>query len=319
MGFELLADIGGTNARLALLDTGSAEILSQRVFTNCDFPEIAVLLESYLHEFSPSTPVLRGCLAVAAPVLTDKVQFTNNSWSFDRLVLAARLGIEQLYVINDFEAVSRSLVHLQPQSLHRLKQGSAIPGACLGVVGPGTGFGSGAAVPDGRGGYIPLPCEGGHAAFAPCDAREDYLAQELRREKGFVCVEDFLSGQGLETIYRLLSKRNYEQPRSSDAKTILSSALARSDGLSEETLDTFTSMLGSAAGNHALTVGAKGGFYLAGGIVPRMLDYLENSQFLERFNAKGSYREYVASIPIYAMIGTEPGILGASALLQSFR
>ncbi|RZA11648.1 MAG: glucokinase, partial [Proteobacteria bacterium] len=158
--------------------------------------------------------------------------------------------------------------------------------------------------------------EGGHASFHPHDEIEAYVADFLLREKGFVCIEDVLSGQGLENIYRALSARALTLELGLTAESITRQALDNSNGLALQTLHTFCAILGSFAGDIALTLGARGGVYLAGGILPRFLAFLERSAFRTRFEAKGSYRSYAAEIGSYVIINKQPGLMGAATYFR---
>ncbi|RZA19763.1 MAG: glucokinase [Proteobacteria bacterium] len=312
----LVADIGGTNARLGLLAAESGELLNIEQFSNKDFSLLADVIQFYLQARILDSPLKRACFAVASPILGDQISFTNNSWSFSIADLKAEFGWDELHVMNDFEAIARSLPHLREHDIHRIgTHGQCTSGQTIAVLGPGTGLGVGAAVPS-KNGFIPLPSEGGHASFHPHDETERYVADFLLRERGFVCIEDVLSGQGLENIYRALSARAHADKPFLTAEIITRQALATTNPLALQTLHTFCAILGSVAGDIALTLGARGGVYLAGGILPRFLPFLEQSAFRSRFEAKGSYRSYAAGIGSYVIINKQPGLLGAATYFR---
>lgn len=318
MNHSLVADIGGTHARLGLVADESTEIFGIEQFSNKEFQSLEDVIRHYLLSSKCTTLPKKACFAVASPVLGDQVQFTNNSWSFHIPTLKKNLALDTLHVMNDFEAIARSLPLLSKKDLHQLGEGkgSAALGQTMAALGPGTGLGMGAAVPNGLGGFVPLPSEGGHASFAPQDEREHYIQSFLMQENGFVCIEDVVSGQGLENIFRALSHRDQKSEARVSAKTISDRAMIETDPLAVESISTFCSILGSVAGDLALTTGARGGVYLAGGILPKILDFLDRSQFRKRFEAKGRYAPYLAAIPSYVIIGTEPGLIGAASLFD---
>lgn len=321
MNHSLVADIGGTNARIGLVAEGGGEIFGVEVFSNREFASLEDLLRHYMSKVTKDIRPYQASFAVASPVLGDDIQFTNNSWSFNISDLKNQLGLKKLYVLNDFEAIARSLPFLKGDALLPIcaGRGQAVPQQTIGVVGPGTGFGTGAAVPDGKGSYVPMPSEGGHTAFAPQNDEEIFLQKALIRDFGFACNEDLLSGQGLENIYRILAERAERSDCRLSAKDICDRALQGKDEVAVDTLTRFCAILGSVAGDHALTVGARGGLYLAGGILPRFLEFFQKSPFRERFEAKGRYADYLIAIPTYVIIGTQPGLIGAASLVSDLR
>lgn len=321
MDHSLVADIGGTNARIGLVTDDGNEIYGIEQYSNRDFPDLESLIRHYLQQAVCCGSPKKASFAVASPILGDDIKFTNNTWSFHIPTLRTALALESLHVMNDFEAIARSLPFLRKNDLAPLAggRGSAVANQTMAVLGPGTGLGTGAAVPNGRGGFVPLPSEGGHTAFAPQDAKELFIREALATTLGFVCNEDLVSGQGLENIYRVLAERDSRGEAILSAKTITDRALIEQDPLALESLSTFCAILGSVAGDHALTMGARGGVYLAGGILPRFLEFLDKSSFRRRFEAKGQYASYLAAIPTYVIIGIQPGLIGAASLFDNDR
>jgi glucokinase len=317
MDHGLVADVGGTHTRLGLLRKGSREIVRVEQFVNRDFDSLSRLASYYLAKMVDLKAPKRACFAVACPVRGDRIALTNCDWSFSVEELRRELYLDELYVMNDFEAIARSLPRLERSDLYPLHphRGLALKGQTMAVLGPGTGLGMGAAVPAGQG-FVPLASEGGHAAFSPQDDTEFAIAEFLRREKGFVCLEDLLSGQGLENIYRAQLALTASDRPLLKAQAISERALNRSDPLAHQALHTFCAILGSAAGDIALTFGARGGLYLAGGILPRFIDFLEESAFRDRFEAKGSYQGYAKDIASYVIIGLQPGLVGAATYFE---
>ena len=301
----LLADIGGTNARFALLDGGT---LTPPVHVPLDgFTGIAAAIAAYLADRPlPGDAVL----AVAGPVAHDRVTLTNRGWVVDGTAIAAGLGIGRVRVVNDFAALSWALPHLTGADLFPLGGSAPEPGAAMAVVGPGTGLGVGAFLPPDR----VLVTEGGHASLAAHDARESAVVEWLRVRHGHVSAERLLSGQGIENIHAALDAVDAAGTPPLDAATITARALAGECGRCRETLEMFCALLGGVAGDLALLYGAKGGVYIAGGICPRFPEFLAASRFRARFEAKGRFRAWLEPIPAWIILHPDAAMLGLAAI-----
>jgi glucokinase len=247
----------------------------------------------------------RAAFAVAAPIAGDRVVLTNRDWSFSTEALRARLGLDELKVINDFEAIARALAHLPPAELRQVGGGAAEPGAPVAVLGPGTGLGVSAVV-DGK----PLATEGGHVTMPAADEREAEAIARIRARLGHVSAERVLSGPGLQNLYAALAGTD----GAPDPDEITARALAKADAAAEETLDMFCAMLGTVAGNLALTYGARGGVYVAGGIVPKLGTVFDASRFRARFEDKGRFREWLAPIPVFVVTAEAPALTGLASM-----
>jgi glucokinase len=304
---RLLADVGGTNARFALQKPNGTPASVRRVRTD-DFKTLEDAIRDYVSRTSARPR--RAAIAVASPVTGDRIEMTNHPWSFSVAALSGALGVAELRVVNDFEAVALSLPRLDPAELRRVGGDAPAPGAPRAVIGPGTGLGVAALVQ----GWA-VPTEGGHVTMPACDAREAEILARIRARLGHVSAERVLSGMGLKNLYRALG-RDCEPPEPDE---ISARALAGADPRAVDTLETFCAMLGTVAGNLALTLGARGGVYIAGGIVRRFAEFFARSGFRDRFEDKGRFREYLAPIPVW-IIGTEnPALLGLAALLDEGR
>jgi glucokinase len=235
---------------------------------------------------------------------------TNHHWSFSIAALKDELGLDTLAVANDFTALAMALPQLGPAQYVKVGGGEPRSGSTIGLVGPGTGLGVSGLVPVGRR-WVALASEGGHASFAPGDDLEIEIMLALRREFGHVSAERLLSGAGLELIYRVLSKGG-----SLGAAQITRRAQDGSCADSERTVECFCAVLGSVAGNVALTLGATGGMFIGGGIVPRLAELFARSGFRARFEAKGRLSDYVARIPTYLITEAYPAFFGVSAILS---
>lgn len=310
---RLLGDIGATNARFALADaTGKIERV--RVLACDDYPGLAAAIAAYLAEDGIATPAA-AALAVASPITGDSVTLTNHPWSFSIAALKRQLQLKRLVVINDFTANALAVPRLQPEDRQAVGGGSPAEGAPIGVLGPGTGLGVSGLVPT-PAGYVPLASEGGHATLAPADAREGAVLDRLRQRFDHVSAERVLSGQGLVTLYTTLAEIAGRPAGPFTPAQIADRAIGESEPLVRDALAMFCAMLGTMAGNLALTLGARGGIYIAGGIVPRLGGRFAASQFRERFEAKGRFRSYLAAIPTYVVTHKLPAFLGCAAKLR---
>jgi len=265
-------------------------------------------------------------IGIANPVTGDRVQMTNSRWSFSMAALQAELGFERLRVINDFTALALALPDLQPSELRQLGGGAAVPDSAIALVGPGTGLGVSGLLPGATpGSWVPLQGEGGHVTLAAANEREAAVLEVLRERFGHASAERAVSGMGLEALHAALTALDApanalaSAPASTaalPASEITARALGGSDPRSAEAVALFCGFLGSVAGNLALTLGARGGVYIGGGIVPRLGALFEGSAFRERFEAKGRFRAYLAQIPVYVIhASVSPALLGAARAL----
>ena len=311
----LLADVGGTNTRVALLigpDGAATERV--RVQANAKYSDLADLLLTYIDALPESLRPQRAAIAIACPVLGDRVQMTNLDWSFSIEALQAQLRLASLQVINDFTAVALSIPHLGPMDAVKIGGGEAVPEAAIGVLGPGTGLGVSGLLPY-AGAWVPIAGEGGHVTLAAGNDTEVGILQWFRDRYGHVSAERVLSGDGLADLYACMAKLGNNVLITADRVTAL--ATAGQDPVARRALDQFFGFLGAAAGDLALTLGARGGVYIAGGIVPRILDALRLSPFRERFIDKGRFRQYLQSIPTGVIVEPYPAFKGLAGLLQS--
>ncbi len=311
----LVADIGGTNARFALLDAGGRPATA-RVLACADFPDLQAAIRSFLADAKPSPAIARAAVAVASPVIGDRIEMTNHDWSFSIAAFKAEFGLAVFHVVNDFTAAALAVPELGAGDVVRIGGGVAVADAPVAVLGPGTGLGVSGLVPS-PSGWIPLATEGGHATLAACDAREAAVVGEIARRFGHASVERAVSGPGLVNLHAALSTLDNVSGSSPTADRITEAALAGSDPVCVEALDMFFAMLGTASGNLALSLGALGGVYIGGGIVPMLADAFAASRFRERFEAKGRFRDYMRAIPTCLIMRETPALLGLAALLRA--
>jgi glucokinase len=308
----LVADIGGTNARFALIRDGTAEAVE--VLACANYPSLADAAGAYLATAAAPQRPRRAALAVASPVTGDRVEMTNHVWSFSIAELSAALELETLEVVNDFTAIALAVPHLGAGECADIGDGVQTAGAPIAVLGPGTGLGVSGLVPSDAG-WIALATEGGHATLAPVDDRERAVVAEMARRFGHVSVERAVSGPGLVNLRAAIAAVDGTTTGPLTPDQVTERALARSDALCIEAFDMFCAMLGTAASNLALSLGARGGVYIAGGIVPRFGDAFACSPFRARFEDKGRFRDYLRAIPTRVITRDNPALLGLANLL----
>ena len=307
----VLGDIGGTNARFTI--AGRPGELGDIVnFRTADFATFDDALRGYLDQ-NPDKEVTRAAVAVAGLVSDGAAVMTNLNWTVSARALKDDFGYEAASVVNDFAANAMAVPLLQPDDVESINAGRAVESAPVAVIGPGTGLGVAALVP-GEDGPAVVPTEGGHVAMAPADDEEYELLRILRREFGHVSAERVLSGQGIVNLYRALAAVRNSPAVFADPAEI--TGAVDSDALAAETLSRFFAMLGGFVGDTALTLGARGGVYLMGGILPRLGERLQASSFLDRVQAKGRFRDYLREIPIKLAVHENPALLGLSALAE---
>lgn len=327
----LVGDIGGTNARFALTDLSAPriELQSAQSLRNADFASMQHAVEHYLS--NTSAKPARAALAVACPVGSDEIRLTNRAWSFSRSELQARLGLDELRMINDFGAVAWAIPALESQHLTTLHGDPSMPlRGPITVLGPGTGLGVAQLVGSDQKGWHAVETEGGHVSFAPIGDEERAIAQWLTAKHGRTSTERLLCGKGLSEIDVVLRGATAVQPSQVPAlgetslltphlrepPQIVAAALEGHDLVARRTLARFCAVLGSVAGDCALVQGART-VVIAGGIVPRFIPFLRSSAFRERFLAKGRMATLLESVPIHVINHPNPGLLGAAAALRA--
>jgi len=312
-GGVVLADVGGTNVRFAVLAGGTlGEIAHIEVRDHKDF---AGALAAFMARQTARAAIRSAILAVAGVVEGERCALTNNPWVVDAAELRARFGITSVQLVNDFEAIAWSLPHLAAGDVRTIGGGRPVAQAPMVVLGPGTGLGVAAYVPHAQGGLV-LRSQGGHGTVPSGSLREDVLIENLRRRYGHVSAERVLSGQGLENLYRAIASTDALTVPERTAAKITQAALDGHCAASCAALDTYCAMLGDVAGNFALSFGAQGGVFMAGGIVPRLRDYLPRTQFRARFEAKGRMRHYLEPIPVYLILREDPAFVGLRSLAE---
>jgi glucokinase len=318
---RLLADIGGTNARFAL-EPGPGRIELIDVLACADYPTLGDAVRAYLASpkvaAAVQAKVTHAAIAIANPVVGDLVRMTNHHWEFSIEALRRELGFDTFIVVNDFSALAMSLPHLGDGDKWQVGGGAPVADAPIGLVGAGTGLGVSGLIPgEGEGAsWTALRSEGGHVTFAPANELEVAILQYAWREFEHVSAERLLSGAGVELIYRALAHHQGREPEALGAPEISRRALSGECALCDQVVETFCGMLGTVAGNLAVTLGSQGGVFIGGGIVPRLGERFARSCFRARFEQKGRFAAYLAQVPTYVITAEYPAFLGVSAILS---
>ncbi|MTD93255.1 glucokinase [Hyphomicrobium sp. xq] len=310
----LVGDIGATNARFALVGP-NGDIAHAATYLCEDHPSLADALAAYLRNHDGAKP-LRAVLAVATSPQADQVSFTNNPWTFSVAALKTQLGLQRLAVINDFHANALAVPHLTGSDVRKVGGGEPDTDAPMGVIGPGSGLGV-SAVAASNSGYVALPGEGGHVTMPAGNDEEAGVIALLRHRFDHVSAERVLSGPGLVNLYNALCELGGQPSAGFTAAQITDPKTMAEDTRASRAVSMFCAMLGTVAGNLALTLGARGGIYIAGGIVPKLGDAFTQSPFRDRFEDKGRFGPYLAAIPTYVVVRPHAALLGAAKLLDA--
>jgi glucokinase len=292
--------------------------LTQIAIKSCqDYPSLTATIADYLASQGVLGKAVRhAAIGIANPVIGDQVQMTNHSWAFSIAATQRALGLETLHVMNDFTAMAYALPHLPAETLERVGGVQIDPRAPHVLLGAGTGLGVSGLIPNGQQ-YAVLAGEGGHSSFSPVNDEEIRLWEFAQQRFGHVSVERLLSGSGLELIDEALGTFSGMPSSRRTAATITALALAGSDVQSCKAVELFCAMLGTVAADIALVLGARGGVYIGGGIVPRLGKVFKQSTFRQRFEAKGRMRSYLAAIPAFVIHTPFPALTGLAAFLDT--
>jgi glucokinase len=319
----LAGDIGGTNARFAILELRGptqSRIVHEARYPSADAPGLAPLVLRYLAEAGDRPEV--ACFGIACPVIAGDCEAPNLPWKVNARALAREIGIPRTTVINDFRAVGHGLHSLSDDEVEVLQPGIPVARGPIALIGAGTGLGQGYLLWDGSR-YVVHPSEGGHADFSPTDALQRDLLGFIAKEVGRVSSERVLSGDGIARIYRFLESAGVAEEQAAvrdemaghDAAAVIARhGLAGTDPLSVKTLEVFARAYGTAAGNLALTVLASGGVYIPGGIAPRIVRRLASGAFMEAFLDKGRLSSVVARMPVRVILTGDVALYGAAAV-----
>lgn len=313
--YGLVADIGGTHARFALVDA-RGNIGKPTVWMTRNYAGFTGALSQYLKMVAGDAFITAAAVCGAGPVLDSAIQLTNSPWRIERAMIEEACKVHRAELINDFTAVALALPLLAPSDLRLLGGGPPVQGASMGVIGPGTGLGVSGLIPTADGKYAPLAGEGGHVGLAPASTREISIYTPLMMKQGHVPAESVLSGPGLEMLYASLAAIDGVKAAAPlSAADIIRAARDEANETAQEAIRLFSGWLGAVAGDLALTLGARGGIYIAGGMVPRLGGLFDIGAFRNRFEAKGPYTSYMTAIPAWLITHEYPGLVGLASLL----
>ena len=322
--YGLVADVGGTNVRFGLVDLsqpGRVALQTPRKLISKSYAGMLDAAQSYLTSIKPDAPLSAAVFAVAGPVHNEEISLTNLQWRFTASDLQKGLHVGQVHLLNDYEAIAYAVPSLGPDDLMDIgafpkKAGNAGQNQVIGIVGPGTGLGVAGyqRTPEG---IFPLVTEGGHADFAPTDDVEIEILKFLRKRYDHVSAERVLSGSGLVNLHEALAAIEGVTYEARSSHEITDAAQKNPDSLEAKAFARFCAIMGSVSGNVALTMGARDGVLIAGGILPAMSDIFAASAFRERFEAKGRFQGYMKDIPTRLIVQQYAGLLGAAAVLVS--
>ncbi|WP_081897467.1 glucokinase [Massilia sp. BSC265] len=313
-GARLVADIGGTNARFAL-ERGPGWIEETETLACADYPRFQDAARAYLERHGAAgAPVRHAVIAIANPVEGDYVKMTNHRWEFSLQAARTELGLVTLLAVNDFAALAMALPQLAASELVQVGGSAPALDGVIGLVGAGTGLGVAGLLPT-NGRWTVLQSEGGHVAFSPADRREQEILAYCWQRWDHVSAERLVSGPGLALIHEALAARAGSKIAALEPADIVEHALLGTDPLCIETLDTFCGMLGTVAANLAVTLCARGGIYIGGGVVPRLGEWFARSSFRARFENKGRFSSFASRIPCFVIHAPYPALGGAAAML----
>lgn len=315
---RLLGDIGGTNARFGWQVAEHQIITNVQILPCAEYESLHAAANFYLASNNLNTPP-SAAFGIATPVTSDSVAMTNHHWKFSINTLREGMGVSRLLLLNDFTALALSLPFLADTEKRQIGQGNASTNAAIGLIGPGTGLGVSGLLPAS---YInkwtPISGEGGHITLAATTEYEFAVIQNLQNRYGHVSAERVISGAGLVDLYLALCDLKYDQRHKIQTPAeLIEHANSYPASIANEALDMFCGFLGSVAGDLALTIGARGGIYIGGGIVPRLGDRIETTPFRERFESKGRFKKYLQEVPTWVIQSeVSPALKGASHALS---
>ncbi len=315
---RLLGDIGGTNARFGWQDSENAPITHVQVLPCAEHASLLAAAQTYLNHLGFGAPPC-AAFGIANPVTGDQVAMTNHHWKFSVTALREGLGVSRLLMLNDFTALALALTLLPESHKQQVGGGMAAPNAAIGLIGPGTGLGVSGLFPVGyQNKWLPIAGEGGHVSLTATTEHEFAAIQQLQKRYGHVSAERVISGAGLVDLYHALCDLKDGQGREiTTPAEVLERAQDLPSSTANEALDMFCGFLGSVAGDLALTLGARGGIYIGGGIVPRLGERFATSPFRARFEAKGRFQAYLQDIPTWVIHSSvSPALQGASQALS---
>ncbi len=311
----LIGDIGGTNARFAIIVDANSEPGETRVVQTANYASIDDAIQRAVLDHTSLTP-RSAVLAVAGPVDSDEIALTNCPWVVRPKAMFETLGLSDIVVLNDFEAQALAVAALGEEHMEKIGGGQPEPNAGRVVLGPGTGLGV-AGLIHACHKWIPVPGEGGHMDIGPRTARDREIFPHLEPIEGRISGEQILCGRGLVSSYRAIAAADGKEPRFTTPAEITAAALGKSDPVAEEALKFFVTALGRTAGDVALVFMSRGGVYLTGGIVQKIVPALKEGSFRDAFEDKAPHRELMRSMPVYVITHPLAALAGLAAYART--
>jgi len=310
----LIGDIGGTNARFALIPDGNAPLQIFPAVATADYQDIEAAIEASVLAKTSLRP-RAAIIDIAGPIVGDAVDLTNAHWVIRPRDMIAQTELEDIILLNDFEALALALTALKAEDLVQTGGGEPTETGAKVVIGPGTGLGVGGLV-NAAGLWVPVPGEGGHVAIGPSEPDEFEIWKHIAPEYGRISAEVLLAGRGIVGLYRAVAETDGQRPKFSDPADVTKAALAGSDPQAVHTIDLYARFLGRVAGDMALVFMARGGVYIGGGIPPRIMPFLTGGEFRHAFEAKAPHHDVMHTIPTYVIVGTNPALAGLAAFAR---
>lgn len=311
----LIGDIGGTNARFAIVVDAYAEPREFPVVQTADFSTIDDAIQSAILDQTNILP-RSAVLAVAGPVDGDEIDLTNSDWIVRPKQMMEGLGFRDIVVLNDFEAQALAVVALGEEHLEKIGGGEAETTGSRVVLGPGTGLGV-AGLVHARRTWIPVPGEGGHVDLGPRSERDREIFPHLERIEGRISAEQILCGRGLVNLYRAIAKADGKEASWTEPAEITQAGLAHNEPIASEALDLFVTYLGRLAGDLALVFMSRGGVYLTGGIAQKIVPALKNGLFRSAFEDKAPHRNLLAGMPVFVITHPLAALMGLAAYART--
>jgi len=315
----LVADIGGTNARFAMVtavdhSTHTYTIEQQRTYPSADFTGLEHAVAHYIEDIG-GQKLRNGCLAIAGPVTGNQFRVTNLKWDVNIEKARETLGFDSLHLKNDFSAYAYAMPYIDKSNFITIHEGISAPRSPIAVLGPGTGFGVAMLIPE-RNRKRAISTEAGHMSLPANTALQAAIKEQMSHKFELVSVERIFSGPGLRYLYEALAAVEGAKVQPISAAEISQHALQQTDEMCHRTLLLFCSWLGAVTGDLCLAIGARGGVYLGGGILPRISNFLIESDFLTSFKAKDQMSHYMENIPVQLVTESNSALLGVAAWLE---
>jgi glucokinase len=311
----LVGDIGGTNARFALVAPGKSELMSIKTLQCTKFETVQEAINSYISSIKDAE-IISACIASAGTTHLDIFKPANNDWVINKSNVSSALNDIQVNWINDFSAQALATTTLKDNDVIVINQGAIQPERVRLVIGPGTGLGTCGLI-NSSSGWVPLPAQGGHSDFAPNSSLEIEIWTLLQKQFGHVAVERILSGPGIVNLYKALCQINGKEALFNSPSEITSAAIkVNPDSMSKETLHLFCQIFGSVTGTIALSTGCLGGIYITSDLVRNFLEFFIDSDFLKSFEDKGRLKYYMTDIPIFISTKENMGLIGSTYQLN---